>query len=74
MPNVVIGERQNLLREDAPLGDGVVCIAESASDEWLPLGIDGECRANCRLRYDVILDSAIKGCHPKALRPSLGPS
>lgn len=57
MPNVVIGEGHNLFREDAPLGDGVVCIAELASDERLTFGIDGECRANLCLGYNEILNA-----------------
>lgn len=57
MPCVGFGEWDNLLGKDAPLCDGVVSIAELASDEWLPLGIDGECRANFRLGYDVILNA-----------------
>lgn len=72
MPNVVIWERHNLLREYAPLGYGVVSIAESASDERLTFGIDWECRADLRLGYDVILNARIKTSHQKALRPSRG--
>jgi hypothetical protein len=39
----------------------------------LPLGIDGECRADGCLGYDVVLDATIKRSHIRH-RPSLGRS